>query len=202
MDKTAYIAGLVASDGHLRKDDRNKEIEIATSNREFSEMIKNILSKVSKNKVYSRKNKTAYVVCVADKNLHQLLNEKFRIPVGKKSDILVPPEISEREEIKFFLRGFFDGDSTIHTRKMRNKKVPRIRVMSTSSEILIWIKEQLENFGINSGSLFEDKPHGFGKKICYRLEIYGSAVKKFYENINYFHPEKSKKIKKLIFLLE
>lgn len=202
MDKTAYIAGLVASDGHLRKDDKNKEVEIATSSKEFSEIIKNILNQVSKNKVYSRKNKTAYVICVADKNLHQILNEKFRIPAGKKSDILVPPDISGEEEIKSFLMGLFDGDSTIHTRKMRNKKVPRIRVMSTSSNILVWIKEQLGKFGINSGSLFSDKPHGFGKKICYRLEIYGSAVKKFNDSIGYFHPEKSEKIKNLISFLD
>lgn len=202
MDKTAYIAGLVASDGHLRKDEKNKEVEIATSSKDFSEIIKNILSEVSRNKVYFRKNKTAYVICVADKNLHSILNEKFRIPVGKKSDILVPPNLSGAEEIKFYLRGFFDGDSTIHTRKMRDKKVPRIRVMSTSQKILLWIKEQLKVFGINSGSLFADKPHGFGKKICYRLEIYGSAVKKFNDSIGYFHPEKSEKINKLIFLLE
>ncbi|MBL7169464.1 MAG: hypothetical protein ISS48_00405 [Candidatus Aenigmarchaeota archaeon] len=193
----SYIAGLIASDGHLEK--TSYGISIATSSKIFANKICNILRKVNfKAKIY--KSRTCYVVYWHDKDLQNILIKDFSIPKGNKSDILCPPVI-KKNEVPYYLRGFFDGDSSVHRRKMRNKYVPRIRVMSTSKIILEWIKEQLYELNINSGSLFHDIPHGFGYKMNYRLEIYGNAVKKFKEKIDYNHPDKIEKINKLLQLL-
>ena len=204
-DELAYVAGLVASDGHLTKSGYG--VDIATSDEKFARKIHDILSIVSFKVPKISKKRTVYVVTVYDRELFKLLTEKFRIPRGKKSDILEPPTISEEKEIVGYIRGFFDGDSSVHRRRMRTKYVPRIRAMSQSKKILEWIKECLLKLGIRTGSIFIDKPHGFISKkygvtkVCYRLELYGTAVKKFDEKIGYAHPEKIKKMNELLLLL-
>jgi len=81
-----------------------------------------------------------------------------------------------------YIRGYFDGDSTVHKRK--------------------WLKNKLMSLDINTGNVFIDKLHGFGTKICYRLELYGYSVKKYKQKIGYLHPEKNKKISGLVELLK
>lgn len=198
-EDVAYIAGLVASDGHL---DRSfPKVVIATSDEEFALKIRSLLEKVSQKESHIYKKSTAYAVEIWDKQLYDLLKKKYKIPSGKKSDILESPEITSEHEIMNFIRGFCDGDSSVHHRKMRKKFVPRIRIMSLSKKFLEWVREQLIKGGIRTGSPFIDKPHGFGSKVCYRIEIYGTAVRKFKERIGYLHPVKSRKIDEVILLL-
>ena len=192
----AYLAGIVASDGHLKKNYHC--IQIATANREFAKKLQKILSHLTNKPIKLRRN-GCWVIEVSDTTLYNLLVNSFRIPPGEKSDKLIPPNISIPEEIRAFIKGFCDGDSSIHTRRMRNKKVPRIRIMSTSKTILGWIKNKDD---IGCSKPFKDIPHGFGTKMNWRIEIYGNNVRKFGEKIGYLHPEKRRKLEKLLLLLE
>ncbi len=198
VEDIAYIAGLVASDGHI--DREFHKISIGTSDKEFAYIVLKMLRSMSENTPHIYGKKTAYSIEIWDKDLRSILTQKYKIPVEKKSDILTKPEIP-KSEVASFIRGFCDGDSSIHHRRMRKRFVPRIRIMSCSKEILEWIKQQLIEMGIRCGSPFIDMPHGFGTKLCYRIEIYGTSVKKFKEKIGYLHPAKSKKLDELILLL-
>jgi len=85
-DLIAYIAGIVASDGHLTKNGYG--IAITTANKEFTKHILEKLSLLSiKASLY--KKSTAYVVEFYNKIFFNMLTEKFCIPRGKKSDILI-----------------------------------------------------------------------------------------------------------------
>ena len=194
----AYMAGLVASDGHLKKN--YSHIQIATANLEFARRIQKILNQIISTPSKLRKN-GCWIVEVTDKGLYNLLTQTFKIPPGEKSDKLTLPNVVTREEVRAFIRGFCDGDSSIHSRKMRNKRVPRIRIMSTSKAILEWMREMLHEDEIGCSKPFRDIPHGFGTKMNWRIEIYGNNVRKFGEKIGYLHPEKDVKLKKLLLLL-
>lgn len=199
VENIAYIAGLVASDGHL--DRKFHKITIGTSDREFASIILETLKSISKYIPHIYEKKTVFSIEIWDKELHNILKQKYRIPLGEKSDILQKPEITSEQEISSFIRGFCDGDSSIHVRRMRKKFVPRIRIMSCSKDFLKWVRKKLSEIGISSSSPFVDKPHGFGTKICYRIELYGTAVRKFKEKIGYIHPAKMRKINELVLLL-
>jgi hypothetical protein len=194
----AYLAGLVASDGHIDKN--SNRIEIATSNKRFAGIVYTLLQKVTCNPPHIYQHSSAYTVEVWDEKLCKTLTTKFKIPRGKKSDVLNCPEIFSTSEISNFIRGFCDGDSSPHYRRMRNKLVPRIRIMSTSKSILEWIRNQLKKLNIGCSSPFMDMPHGFGCKVCWRIEIYGNNVKTFVKKVGYLHPEKKEKLDKLLLL--
>jgi len=195
----AYLAGLVASDGHLKKDSYG--IQVSTANLEFAKNIQKIIAPITGKlpRIYQN---GCYVVEINDKALYKDLKERFRIPSGEKSDKLVSPLITEQEEIRQFIKGFCDGDSSVHKRKMRKKYVPRIRIMSTSKAILEWIRKQFIKDGIGCSKPFKDIPHGFGDKMNWRIEIYGNNVRKFKEKIGYSHPEKLAKLESLLTLLK
>lgn len=199
VEDTAYIAGLVASDGHIDK--KFHKITIGTSDRKFASTVLGILKEVSKCVPHIYEKKTAYSIEIWDKELHSILTQKYKIPIGEKSDILEPPEIISEQEVASFIKGFCDGDSSVHSRRMRKIRVPRIRIMSCSKDILEWIRQQLIKLGIRCSSTFVDKPHGFGTKICHRIEIYGTAVKEFKERIGYLHPTKTKRLDEMVLLL-
>jgi len=194
----AYIAGLVASDGHLRKNE--SRIEISSKNRKFLLKVLRKLGRVGiKAKIYERKN--IYALYIYNDLVYDTLTRKFLLPPGKKAEKLAPIKGLSKKEVISFIRGFCDGDSTIHKRRMRNKYVPRIRIMSVAKEFIEWVYEELKKLGISCSKVFKDKPHGFGNKICWRIEIYGNNVKKFSKIIGYSHPEKKAKLRVLLKLL-
>jgi len=199
----AYLAGLVASDGHLPKE--GKYCIIYTKNLEFVKFLAELFSQLTSEVAIKQKGKE-YCVILHNSSIYHTLVDGFKIPIGKKADKLHVINVSSEEEVKAFIRGFCDGDSTIHTRKMRNKRVPRIRIMSICKEFLTWLREQLISLGIRCGKPFIDKPHGkiaikYDCKPCWRIEIYGNNVEKFKQIIGYFHPEKKKKIEEVCKLL-
>ena len=84
----AFIAGIVAADGHIRIS--RPIIEIYSKDKEVLEKLQQILSKIEQTstamKVY--KTKTKYVLYVYSSTLTATLTKTYKIPRGKKSKIL------------------------------------------------------------------------------------------------------------------
>ena len=83
----ALFAGLIASDGHL---DRNYHgIRLITSNKEFLETRILKLFKFSSYKIWKTRSgfgKERYILYLYDKKLKHLLENRYGIPRGKKSE--------------------------------------------------------------------------------------------------------------------
>jgi len=85
------------------------------------------------------------------KQLMQLLNERFNMPIGKKSHtVTIPEEIlnSNEEYILSTIRGIFDTDGCvfIDKRKIYLNPYPRITLQMVSKPLYFQLKEILERY--------------------------------------------------------
>ena len=116
-------------------------------------------------------------------------DKKYRIPPGKKSTIVEPPNLATNEEKIDFFRGWFAGDGSVTV----DRKRPRLELWSKSRKLLKWFREVLEQNGIESRIFYHKR------KDQYLLSIgrIGDVIN-FYEKIVIPHPEKQEKLKFLV----
>ena len=192
MHCIAYIAGLVASDGHLST--RDYRLKVVTYDKRFAEYL---TRNTSLFKVY-RHGKVFELYCY-NKNLWNTLNKDYRIPCGKKSNTIQPPKELAPTEAVDFLRGLFDGDSSIYIVqvKLRRKQqvykylLPRISFKSKSEALTNWAFNQLRKLGL--------KPYYSNEPTFHRFFLDGfTNLRKFHEKIGYRHPAKRKKLEGLL----
>jgi len=122
----AYLAGLIAADGHINPKDYS--ITIYTGNSGKAHAIKNMLEKLTRNRVSIRNHNGAYEVTVTDKRLALKFSTKYMIPIGKKAERVILPITSvSKKELLEFIAGYFDGDGSIY-RRIHRTRDGRIRV--------------------------------------------------------------------------
>ncbi|PUA33174.1 MAG: hypothetical protein B7O98_01690 [Zestosphaera tikiterensis] len=122
----AYLAGLIAADGHINPKDYS--ITIYTGDLGRAQTIKNMLEKLTCNKVSIRNHNGAYEVTVTDKKLTLKFSTKYMIPIGRKSEqIILPTTNINKRELLEFIAGYFDGDGSIY-RRIHRARDGRIRV--------------------------------------------------------------------------
>ena len=193
----SYIAGLIASDGHLAKKDF--KIKITTTNLHFANAVKRIMSDFGvKASIY--KGAKYYEISVYDKKLWKVFVEDFKIPFGKKSYSLQKPPIEKLESKIDFLRGLFDGDSSIFetTAILRRKNkiykyfIPRIEFPSKSKPIVNWSADLLKNLGFRVYIQKHPKLH--------KMYLDGAKNMKKFSQIGFAHPDKQKKLEEIISL--
>jgi intein/homing endonuclease len=114
-----------------------------------------------------------------------------------KSYTMTLPEIP-KHLMKYFIRGYFDGDGCLNIRTQNNKKTQRCSFFSVSKDFIYGLREYLyENESICS-YVYERAPQNENYKICYTLEIGGGdSTKKFlsyiYDNANIYLDRKYEK---------
>ncbi|WP_142289579.1 hypothetical protein [Gottfriedia luciferensis] len=163
--RLAYVIGIIATDGTLRKN--RKTIKIGLKDRRTIKFIR----KVIKEEVIGRE----YAIYIDKKKIgkktfllhtYQFTNHLFYdfcICIGlipNKSlilkDLLIPTEF-----FPYFLLGVIDGDGNYNTLVRESKqgviKHYHIRIVSGSEDFLIWLnKEVSANFGVKEGSIVKD----------------------------------------------
>src|SRR3989344_248055 len=192
----AYLAGLIASDGHLGKQDY--KIQITTTNFSFATAIRQLLANCgTKASIY--KGRRHYEIYTCNKSLWESFVNNFKIPFGKKSYDLQDPKIVLQEDKISFLKGLLDGDSSIfETRTVlrRQKKtyryfVPRIEYASKSKAVVDWSIELMKELGM--------KPYYNKHPKFYKWFLDGAEnIRKFENIVGYVHPDKQVKLKQLI----
>jgi SpoVK/Ycf46/Vps4 family AAA+-type ATPase/intein/homing endonuclease len=171
--------GFIYSEGSIN----GEEVSVANLDTKIKERIKQLLKSIfefddERIKEYSKSIK------VYSKPLAEFLKNVFGLPDGYKTkEIELSPLIFKcsEEEIRKFLKAYFEGDGTIAFSK---KGYPTFRFFSTSKKILMGIKILLTILGIQS------KISQWKTKISnlWMLEILdGSGRKLFYDLIK---PEK------------
>lgn len=147
-EKTAYVIGLIASDGCLYNDGHkinftSKDLELAKLFKEYL----NLSNKIGKKARGGEKEKRYYNIQFGDVIFYRFLN---RIGItSAKSKTIGKLEIQE-EYFFDFLRGLLDGDGNIKIYKHPESKNPQlhIRFTSASKKFLEWVKNKNSEIGV------------------------------------------------------
>jgi hypothetical protein len=174
-----YVAGLVASDGHIRDycwliSQSHKGVDVLWKILKFFpdgklKRINNHVKRYSQEFSYN----LTYKKC---KGINPF--EDWKIPEGKKSYILEFPNNKTSDEIFLYLRGYFDGDGSIG---FENNKYPRVQIISNR----LWCEvceKFLQSHNIRC-YLHDDKRHvGLTNLIIRRINSVHNFFDKIYEN--------------------
>jgi len=142
----SYWAGFIAADGCIYKkrntNDLRLSIGLQLSDYQHVQKILKCMQSDSIIRKYSQRNYCEMALHNEEEIINDLQNI-FSI-TERKSLTLQPPNIYKEDQIRAFIRGYFDGDGCLHYRRSRNQWM--IIIASGSLNILEWIKTQAINF--------------------------------------------------------
>jgi len=186
----AILAGIVASDGHMAKD--KSTICVINKNKEFIEDVQLLFEahcgkKGSHRFIDSGFGSKKYLLRVNSAKLVKEFNSKYAIPIGRKSDTIMPAILDQKESLDF-LCGWIAGDGSVTT----DRKRPKIEIWSKSKAIIEWFGNVLEKEGIES-RIFEERRK---KEFILRVGKKESVVK-FYRKARIPHKRKQDRLSAL-----
>ena len=171
VEKFLFL-GILHSSGSLKSKTR---IEFQTKRKELAEIIYSIAKEFTKPKI---KEKKFYIVSVVDKDL----NKKLGVEINKTR---LPLDILDNRERKInFLKGYFEGKSSISPRKNLIK-------VSGEKRILEQLRVLLEEVNINA------RRYKTGR--YYSLYIEGkNKCRIFRDKINFISKEKKEILERIV----
>lgn len=179
---SAYILGMLASDGNVSKEKNCIYIELQREDKEILEKINNEIQNDREVKDYETgrgyKNSKLYFFSQKvkdDLSLYNIVPNK----TYTNKDFL---QNIKKEYYIDFIRGFFDGDGSIYW----DNGTIKWQLSSTSKQTLDHIQQILLDYGINSSFQIQSNNNDV---ITWRLYFYGLENNKklynlFYSNIN------------------
>jgi intein/homing endonuclease len=188
-----YLAGLVASDGCLSRSNGGSYIEFSNKNMTLQRNFVSIVERMTgKRPKVRRKGYGTYCSRIGNKKLFlQLMS--LGIPVGKKYALDIPRTISAfpNESVKSYIRGCFDGDGSVDSKKRR------VLFCTGSLEYATKMRLLLLRFEISS-SLGRSYSYSFSKKarttnMVYNVTLWGTNAISFAKKIGFGHPAKARK---------
>jgi hypothetical protein len=139
----AYTLGFIFADGAIfdaRDSSRTCYVLLSNNDKYLLEQIKKAMS--SSHSIYTRKPRTikfnsgkyykckeSYVIRIGSKNIFTDLCNMGLSP--RKSLTIKLPEIPT-PFFSFFLRGYFDGDGSVHSKVQKGQKLSRVQLVFTS----------------------------------------------------------------------
>lgn len=172
----AYILGLMATDGYVQKANNDAYIGLAVQDREILDKIQKLIG--------------GRPVKIYDTNLgmpmakwgfasHRVREELATYSiVPQKTFILKPPTKLPKEYYIDYIRGFFDGDGSINLIQQKNL---RWQLCSATREMLEWILQVLESYGINPVKIQERAPINQEGHTLYYIQYSTNATKEIYK---------------------
>lgn len=175
-----YFLGLFASDGNLYNCSGTDVVQFTLDDKEALEDIKSILGYTGNIYEYNKTNKLRYYLKISDTNLINTIKSIFG-DCYRKTHSLIFPQINNEDNLKTFLRGFIDGDSSFT--KYSNPKFYKFKLYCASVSFMTTFNNYISNI-INGNGL---------KKNMYitgnTLEI--SSIKAVYSLLKFlysYHP--------------
>ncbi len=186
---SAYILGLIYSDGCLSYDAHTKRnrITISMNEKELIEKLNKIMTpnkKVYKYKHPKGRNYTYSVISTNPTDIKYLLNIGI---TERKSSIVIMPKLP-RNLLGHFIRGYFDGDGSVYKNKTSTyyngiKKYYVYKNVSFTTGSKVFAEELrliLDSFNIDSNIVKDSR----SDHRCWYVKIYKSdSVNKFYNLI-------------------
>ena len=195
----AYLIGYFQGDGHLKKELKKQEnsIHFYDGNLEMLEKINEIIEKEFgiKGNVYFD---SCYRIRVCSRPIYMFFKEVLGLRSGRKTRSVEVPEVIRNANLQLqlsFIKGFFDAEGTVG----ENYKNPWLEVGQASKdspcEILIWIREKL-----NENSIYLSEPKRSQHHEFFRIRIAKrETIKRFFELVSSSHPIKKIKFEKIAY---
>ncbi len=166
--RNSYWAGVLAADGSINDnnkfDTRHLIWRMAQRDLPLMEQFAKEIKYTGKIKLYNYKNISGNIsnLAVIKINSQKWTDELEKIwnIVPRKTNILRPPNINDENFLSAFLRGYIDGDGSIHVGKTKKERLSgkvyereslAIQFVSCSHGIMQWIKEFTEKRFKNDG---------------------------------------------------
>lgn len=160
--ESSYILGWLYSDGNVSKDLRTFSLHLNKKDLDIVEKIRKALS--SNQKIFIRGNYLEFRI-----NCKQTGKTLYNLGCfPKKSKKIKFPKNMPKKFISHFVRGYFDGDGSIHFNK---PNVIKIRIVG-NKKFIQELKKIIENSKIKVSKIKK----GVG---CCGIEIYGDNARKF-----------------------
>ena len=193
----AFLAGLVAADGHLEK----KDPYIVISNKEF-DFLNNFIAPLINDQInrtprpYWDKSAKVWKIRVYSRKFWMDLIQNYGIPTGSKATRILPPKQLEPFERIWYIRGWFEGEGWIETMTVRRSskiyQYPRIGFKVKNRPIRDWLLAELVLLGIRAKA-YDRRDGTFG------LWINGTKpCQAFLESIGFFYPPRNNQLQELI----
>lgn len=146
--KVYYLAGLLATDGWLNKNNPGIEISLTgDSEKQLLTEIKNYFEISAEIALYGN----SYRLRIAEKDIVKFFSENFNIPTSNKTFLVDVPKYFPSENCaKAYIRGCFDGDGYIAENKQCS-----ISLCTASEKFVLGIQSIIEKYS--------------GEKIPYHL---------------------------------
>lgn len=135
----AWILGWIASDGHVQKDGWGISIQIHEKDIDALEKIRDIVLPDYELKRNLGKGKNQVMFKISSVHIVEQICKHLKIKPGKKSRTVKFPDLDSDELKRMFIRGFFEGDGYVMTRKLN--KYPRAGITTGSKEMRDSIQE-------------------------------------------------------------
>lgn len=159
----AWLLGFIASDGNVSKDSNRIKIGLSSVDKEILEKIKEELEIEADIKDYITNNGfyVSELSWYSRKHKQTLANYSI---IPNKTFLLKPPYGLKEEYHIDYVRGYFDGDGSINLIKNSNGRGQgniRFQIGSATKEILEWILDVFERYGITRPRIqVQIKPSG------------------------------------------
>ena len=161
-NRMAYIMGFLAADGNVSKNGNRIQSQLSLKDKGHLEMIQ---SEIGGCEVYEYES-NGYKSCgwhCCSSQIKKDLAVYGIIP--HKTGTLSIPKVLDKQYWKDFIRGYFDGDSTI----CKDGTGFRVTITSANKEILEDINSYFEENGIKPSNLYKDH-----NNICIRFRSQAS----------------------------
>lgn len=208
--KLAYFIGYLQGDGCLTSDKKviifcDEYVEQMEHIDGLSKELFNVSGKIRKEKS-TLSDKIIPSLYIRSFVLNSFIHTVFGINRGIKENLKIPLLIKNNKELlKPYLAGLFDADGTLPKEPGEAKQL-FIDFSSKDKEFIDEIKEALSLFGIETLRAYERKSRSpFSDRLCITYEIRirkKGMLLKFLQAINFYHPNKAVRAKKMIKLLD
>jgi hypothetical protein len=195
----AYLIGLIATDGTLRKS-RN-QIKITSSDKDFLIIVTEIIFGITgriQNVLYEEvkfkgKKYNSYSIHFTSDPFY-----KFCLNIGltpNKTFTITSLNVPD-DYFSSFLRGVIDGDGN-YSFSNKNKCEIKTRIYSGSIKFLEWINESCKRIYKIGGANIYYESNELGRKcVLFFCKVYENLLilESIYNNANYYYPKKYEKV--------
>lgn len=166
--ETAYVFGILYTDGNLYQNGNSKRISFTQKSIELPEKI---LKLIGCDATIFKKEETIYNGIKSGELFHFTLNSgnmyddliNLGMTPNKSKTMKFPSSIPD-EFMSHFIRGCWDGNGSVSN----IKRSVNARIVSGSPDFIYSLRDRLEYFGIVEGKIYKDK-----NKEAYNLYYYG-----------------------------
>ena len=193
-ERMAYVLGLLAADGCVRKDSNEIKLSFSSIDEDFLKILQTEIGGCPVSNYITNKGFSVSTWRLTSKHIKEQLG-KYNI-VPQKTFTFSFPQNLNKKYWKDFIRGYFDGDGSIST---AGSSAIRFQICSATRSTLETMIDFFEEQGVPKISILCRRT---GKNPLYYFQYSSVSTRKIYEILYYENclclPRKEKKYKQLL----